>query len=138
MKSFAVFVVTVPLAVELLGALFAIFDARGLPDARAAAAERLAIPLLVWGLLWWLAGADAWAVMLGAVALVLVAHVVTFYAMRWLLQRPAWQTTAVDTDDSEERAPATMGIGKGERNLSPGRSTGARGSDDSNVTRASH
>ena len=129
MKSFVAFLVAVPLSVELLGALMAIVDARRQPDARAAAVERLATPLLAWGLIWWSIGADGWRAMFGAIALVIAAHVVGFYAARWLLRRPAWQTAAVDTDAVDERAPATMGIGKGERNLSPGQSTGARGSD---------
>jgi hypothetical protein len=130
-KSFVAFVIAVPLAVELLGALLAIADARRHPDARVGAVERLAVPLLAWGLLWWWIGAAAWGVVLGAMVLVIVAHVVTFYMMRWLLQRPTWQSTSVDTDDPEERAPATMGIGKGERNLSPGRSTDAPASRSS-------
>jgi hypothetical protein len=128
-KSLVAFIIAVPLAVELLGAVMAIVDARRQPDARAAAVERLAVPLFVWGLLWWWVGADSWRVMVGAVAFVLAAHVVGFYAARWLLRRPACQTTAVDTDDEWERAPATMGIGKGERNLSPGRSTDAADSN---------
>ena len=137
MKSFVAFVIAVPLSVELLGALMAIVDARRQPDARAAAVERLALPLLAWGLLWWWVGADGWGVLLGAIALVVAAHVVAFHSMRWALRRPAWQTTAVDTDDAEERAPATTGIGKGERNLSPGRSTDARGVTDASPSRAS-
>jgi len=124
MKSLVAFVIALPLTVELLGAALAIRDARGAPDARAAAVERLALPLLAWGVLWWWMGARGWDVMLGAMALVIVAHALTFYAMRALLRKPWFQTNAVDTDEAEERAPATMGIGKGERNLSPGRSTG--------------
>ncbi|HTO59479.1 MAG TPA: hypothetical protein VMJ74_16885 [Pseudomonadales bacterium] len=124
MKSLVAFMIAIPLTVELLGAALAIRDARRAPDARAAAAERLALPLLAWGALWWWIGAAGWDVMFGAMALVVVAHVLTFYATRALLRRPRFQTNAVDTDETEERAPATMGIGKGERNLSPGRSTG--------------
>jgi hypothetical protein len=125
-KSFVAFVFAVPLAVEVLGALMGIVDARRQPDGRAAAVERLTVPLLAWGFLWWWIGAGGWAVMFGAMALVIAAHVVAFYATRWLLRRPAWQTIAIDTDTAAaERAPATTGIGKGERNLSPGLSTGA-------------
>jgi hypothetical protein len=123
-RTLVVFVVAIPLSVELLGALFAVFDARRIPDARAAAVERLALPIFGWGLLWWFVGVDGWRVLLGAVALVVAAHAVTFYSVRALLRRPSLQTLAIDMDDPE-RAPATMGIGKGERNLSPGRSTDA-------------
>jgi hypothetical protein len=121
-KSLVVFVIAIPVSVELLGALLAVVDARRIPDARAAAVERLAIPVFAWGLLWWFIGADGWRVLIGALASVVVGHVVVFYVVRSLLRRPSMQTRAIDTDDPE-RAPATTGIGKGERNLSPGRST---------------
>jgi hypothetical protein len=123
-RSLVVFVLAIPLSVELSGAIFAVADAWRTPDARAAAVERLAVPVFGWGLLWWFAGVDGWRVLFGAIAFVFAAHVVTFYAMRSLLRRPSLQTLSIDTDDPE-RAPATMGIGKGERNLSPGRGTDA-------------
>jgi hypothetical protein len=97
------FVVAIPLSVELFGALYAVFDASRQADSRAAAVERLAAPLLAWGALWWLAGSDAWRVLIAALVFVLICHVVVFYTGRWLIKRPGVQTIAVDTESDDVR-----------------------------------
>jgi hypothetical protein len=93
-----VFIIAVPLSVELFGSMYAVFDARRHPESRAAAVERLAIPLLVWGCLWWWIGAEAWYVLAAAWAVVLICHSAVFYGARWLIRRPDTQTIAIDTD----------------------------------------
>lgn len=96
-----VFVVAVPLSVEFLGALYAVYDAWRHAESRAAALERLAVPLTLWGALWWLGGVEAWHLLLAALLVVLACHIVVFYGTRWLLERPSAQTIAVDTDSDD-------------------------------------
>ena len=95
------FVVAVPLSVEFFGALYAVFDAWSHADSRAAALERLAIPLMSWGALWWLVGVEAWHLILAALVFVLFCHIVMFYGTRWWLKRPSAQTIAVDTESED-------------------------------------
>jgi hypothetical protein len=92
------FIVAVPLSIELLGALYAIFDVQRDTDARAAAVERLALPLLLWGTLWWLLGIEAWRLLIAALAFTLLCHVTWFFAAQWLIRRESLQTIAVDTE----------------------------------------
>jgi hypothetical protein len=112
------FVLGIPLAAELLGACLSVFDSWRQPDARAAAVERVAIPMLLWGALWWLVGADAGVPLWSALLTVGLWQVVSFYAIRLLSRWRRFQTIAIDTDiagdtTGEKRAPATMGIGEG-------------------------
>jgi len=113
------FVLGVPLAAELLGACFSVFDSWRQPDARAAAVERLAVPTSLWGALWWLVGADASAPLWCALIAVGLWQVVSFYGVRLLSRWRRLQTVSIDTDiavgavSGEKRAPATMGIGEG-------------------------
>ncbi len=129
MKNVLGFVLAVAVSVELLAAVLSVFDARRRPSERAAAVERLALPTLLWGAVWWFVGVSGGWVLLAAMLVVVVAHVITFHVGQWLLRMPGRQTLSVDTDvaipDPQKRAPATMGTGKGERNLSPGRSSDA-------------
>jgi hypothetical protein len=104
MKGVIAFIVAVPLTVELFGALYAVFDAWRDSDSRSAALERMAIPLAAWGLCWWWVGADGWRILAAAFATILVAHIVVFYAGRWLIRRAGVQTLVVDTDSSDESA----------------------------------
>jgi hypothetical protein len=97
-----VFIIAVPLSVELFGSMYAVFDAWRHPDSRAAAAERLAFPLMVWGALWWWIGAEAWYVLAAAWVTVVICHVAVFYGGRWLIRRPDSQTIAIDTDSGLE------------------------------------
>jgi len=97
-----VFIIAVPLSVELFGSMYAVFDAWRHPESRAAAVERLAIPLMVWGFLWWWIGAEAWYVLAAAWAVVLICHIAVFYGARWLIRRPDTQTIAIDTDADPE------------------------------------
>jgi hypothetical protein len=97
-----VFIIAVPLSVELFGSIYAVFDAWRHPESRAAAAERLAFPLMVWGVLWWWIGVEAWYVLAAAWAVVLVCHIAVFYGVRWLIKRPDNQTIAIDTDRTPE------------------------------------
>jgi hypothetical protein len=129
MSDVFAFIVGIPLAVELLGACFSIFDCWRLPAARAAAVERLAVPMLCWGALWWAVGLDAWPTLLTALTLVFVWQLIAFYGAQLLSRWSRFQTIAVDTDsaegssESEKRAPATMGIGEGRgsrRGVEPG------------------
>jgi hypothetical protein len=126
MNAILAFVFGIPLSAELLGACLSIVDSWRQPDARAAAVERLAVPMLLWGGLWWWVGADAGAPLWGALLTVALWQVISFYAIRWLSRWSRFQTIAIDTDITEpvppggKRAPATMGIGEGERK-SPGR-----------------
>jgi hypothetical protein len=119
MSSVFAFVIGIPLAVELLGACFAIFDSWRFPEARAAAVERVAVPMLLWGGLWWLVGSDASPALLAALAFVMVWQLIAFYTIQLLSRWRRFQTVSVDTDSaepspgSEKRAPATMGIGEG-------------------------
>lgn len=93
-----VFIIAVPLSVELFGAMYAVFDAWGLPESRAAAVERLAVPLMVWGVLWWWIGVGAWHVLAAAWVFALACHILVFYGGRWLIRRPDIQTIAIDSD----------------------------------------
>ena len=95
------FMVAVPLSVELFGSLYAVFDAWRHADSRAAALERLAFPLTVWAVLWWLVGAEAWYVLAAALTLVLICHIAVFYGARWLIRRPNIQTIAIDTESDD-------------------------------------
>jgi hypothetical protein len=97
-----VFIIAVPLSVELFGSIYAVSDAWRHPESRAAALERLAVPLMVWGMLWWWVGAEAWDVLAAAWAVVLVCHIAVFYGGRWLIRRPGTQTLAIDTDTDPE------------------------------------
>ncbi len=93
-----VFVVAVPLSVELFGAFYAVIDAWRHAESRAAAVERLAIPLLFWSALWWWVGPDAWYLLAAAWAFVIVCHITVFYCTRWLIRHEKFQTTAIETD----------------------------------------
>ncbi len=95
------FLVALPLSVELLGAACAVLDARHHLDLRAAALERLAVPLLAAGILWWLIGAAKWPLLVAAVLLAFLCHIVWFYVTRWLLRRPGAQTVALDTESDD-------------------------------------
>lgn len=119
MNSILAFVLGVPLAAELLGACLSVLDSWRQPDGRAAAVERLAVPMLLWGALWWLVGADAGVPLWSALLAVAAWQVISFYCMRLLSRWRGFQTIAIDTDIVErvppggKRAPATMGIGEG-------------------------
>jgi len=92
------FVVAVPLSVELFGAFYAVFDASRQPESRAAAVERLAVPLIVWAAFWWLVGAEAWYLLAAALGFVVICHIAVFYIGAWLIRRPNMQTISVDTE----------------------------------------
>jgi hypothetical protein len=118
MNTVLAFVFGIPLAAELLGACLSVLDSWREPNARAAAVERLAIPLLLWGALWWCVGADASAPLWSALLIVAGWQVISFYGIRLLSSWRRFQTIAVDTDVVErgpggKKAPATMGIGEG-------------------------
>jgi hypothetical protein len=98
MKSVIVFLLALPVSVELWGALFGVLDSWRVAASRAAALERFAIPLLLWGALWWLVGVGAWRLMVIALVVVLACQVVTFYATRLLIRVPRLQTIAIDTE----------------------------------------
>ena len=98
MKSVVVFLLALPVSVELWGALFGVLDGWRVAASRAAALERFAVPLLLWGALWWLLGVGAWRLMVIALVLILACQVVTFYGMRLLIRIPRLQTIAIDTD----------------------------------------
>ncbi len=98
MKSVIVFLFALPVSVELWGALFGVLDGWRVATSRAAALERSAIPLLLWGALWWLGGVGAWRLMVIALVVVLGCQVVTFYGTRLLIRIPSLQTTAIDTE----------------------------------------
>jgi hypothetical protein len=102
MRDVIAFVIAVPLTVELFGALYAVFDAWRDRNSRSAALERLAVPLAVWGVLWWWIGADGWRILAAAFASVIVCHMAVFYAGGWLIRRPGTQTIVVDTDHADE------------------------------------
>ncbi len=102
MKELIAFVVAVPVTVEMFGAMYAVFDAWRDRDSRSAALERLALPLAAWGVLWWWVGASGWQILFAAFAAILVCHIAVFYVGRWLIQRSAIQTIAVDTDRDQE------------------------------------
>ncbi len=95
------FFIAVPLAVELIGAVCAVFDASGHSDVRAAALERVALPLFAWGALWWLIGAAGWPLLVAAVVFVVLCHIVAFYAVRWALRRPRVHMIAIDTESED-------------------------------------
>ena len=126
MITFVAFVFGIPLAAELLGACLSVRDSWRQPDARAAAVERLAIPLLLWGTLWWCVGADAGAPLWSALLFVAAWQVVSFYGIRMLSGWSRFQTIAVDTDIVEhgppggKKSPGDNGDWGGERK-SPGR-----------------
>ncbi len=102
MKELFAFVVAVPVTVETLGALYAVFDAWRDRDSRSAALERFALPLAAWGVLWWWVGASGWQILVAAFAAILVCHIAVFYVGRWLIQRSAIQTITVDTDSDQD------------------------------------
>ena len=104
MKSVAVFLLALPLSVELWGALFGVMDGWRASASRAAALERFAVPLLLWGAVWWFGGVSAWRVLLVALLVVLACQVATFYGTRLLIRLPRVQTNAIDTEsDAESR-----------------------------------
>lgn len=98
MKSLIVFVLALPVSMELWGAVFGVWDGWRVAASRAAALERFAVPMLLWGALWWLGGVGAWRLMVIALVVVLACQVVTFYATRLLIRIPRLQTTAIDTE----------------------------------------
>ncbi len=98
MRSVVVFLLALPVSVELWGAFFSVFDGWRVAASRAAALERFALPLLLWGALWWLVGVDGWRLMVGALFGVLACQVVTFYGTRLVMRIRRLQTIAVETD----------------------------------------
>jgi hypothetical protein len=126
MNGILAFVFGIPLAAELLGACLSVLDSWRQPDARAAAVERLAIPMLLWGGLWWLVGANAGAPLWSALLTVALWQVVCFYGIRLLSRWRGFQTIAIDTDIADrsprggKKSPGDNGDWGGERK-SPGR-----------------
>lgn len=126
MRTLLAILVGIPLAVELLGAVCAIRDGWSQPDARAAAVERLAVPMLMWGLLWWIAGATAGPVLSAVLVGVALWQFVAFAVVRLLSRWRRFQTVAEDTDaivtavSSGKKSPGDSGDWGGERQ-SPGR-----------------
>ena len=102
MKSVLVFLLALPLSVELWGALFGVMDSWRAAVSRAAALERVAMPLLLWSALWWLGGFSAWRLLLVALLVVLACQVATFYGARLLIRLPRVQTNAIDTEFDAE------------------------------------
>ena len=121
-----IFVAAIPLSVELAGACVAVFDNFGQLESRAAAVERVAVPLLLWGALWWLGGPGAAPIMLAAMAFVLVWQFIAHAALALLGRWPRFFTTSIETDSqwgalpSEKKSPGDNGDWGGERK-SPGR-----------------
>ena len=104
MKSALVFLLALPLSLELWGAWFGVMDSWRAAASRAAALERFAVPLLLWGALWWLGGVSAWRLLVVALLVVLACQVATFYGARLLIRLPRVQTNAIDTEiDAESR-----------------------------------
>jgi len=122
MMSVIAVLLGVPLTIELLGALLSIRDNWTDRERRAAAVERVALPLLAWGLLWWLLGRAAWPALAWTSAFVVAWQIGAFYVARWVSRWPAAQTSAVSRDEAEhvrKRSPGDNGDWGGESS-SPG------------------
>jgi hypothetical protein len=124
MTSVIAVLLGIPLTIELLGGCQSIRDNWNDHERRAAAVERLALPLLAWGALWWLLGTGAWRELAWVTVFVVIWQVSVFYATRWLSHWSALQTAAVDRDDAtaqdpEKRSPGDNGDWGGESS-SPG------------------
>src|SRR5262245_26624553 len=121
MNTLLAFLFGIPLAAELLGGCLSIVDSWNEPNARAAAVERLAIPLLLWGGLWWWVGADASGPLWSALLIVAGWQVVSFYGVELLGRWRRFQTIAVDTDTlahggpTQKKSPGDNGDWGGER-----------------------
>jgi len=125
MADLLLFLVAVPISVELLGGCMSIRDNWADTETRAAAVERLSIPVLCWGALWWIAGSNAGGVLAAALAFVAVWQAVMFYGAAALLKLPRFHTIAIATDDAagpERKSPGDNGDWGGERS-SPGHTT---------------
>jgi hypothetical protein len=111
MTSVIAVLLGLPLTIELLGACLSIRDNWTDQERRAAAVERLALPLLLWGALWWLLGSSAWPALIWLSGLVVAWQLAVFYVTRWLSHWPVLQTNAIDRDDVVEGAPGKRSPG---------------------------
>lgn len=117
MSNLLVFILAIPLSVELFGRLLGLRDVWLVRDARPGALQRLIAPTLALGLMVWWAAAEHLGALLAGMLLVPLWQIVTGYAMRLITLVPRFQARSISRG---EKAPATRDWG-GERKSSPGR-----------------
>lgn len=97
MSAVLIFLVSVPLAVEISGRLLGLRDVWWVREARPPALLRLVVPSLILGVTTWWALPDHLVALTAGLALPLVWQLVTGWALRTALRFRGFQTRAVSS-----------------------------------------
>jgi hypothetical protein len=101
MSAFWIFVLAIPLSIELCGRLLGLRDVWWVRESRPAALYRLVAPVVVLGLMtWWALPANV-EVLIAGLLLAPLWQLLTSYALRLAIRLPAFQTKAVSTRTSD-------------------------------------
>ena len=95
MSALLIFILAIPLSVELCGRLLGLRDVWFVRDARPGALQRLIAPILVLGLMVWWAAPEHLGTLLGGLLLPPVWQIVIGYAMRLVTRIPRFQTRSI-------------------------------------------
>jgi hypothetical protein len=117
MSAVLIFILSIPLSVELCGRLLGLRDVWLVREARPGALQRLIAPILALGLMIWWAAPEHLGTLVAGFLLVPAWQVVIGYTMRLITRIPQFQAQSISR---REKAPATGDWG-GERKSSPGR-----------------
>jgi hypothetical protein len=117
MSAVLIFILSIPLSVELCGRFLGLRDVWLVREARPGALLRLIAPILALGLMIWWAAPEHLGTLVAGLLLVPAWQIVIGYAMRLLTRIPQFQAQSISR---REKAPATRDWG-GERKSSPGR-----------------
>ena len=117
MSNLLIFILSIPLSVELYGRLLGLRDVWLVREARPGALHRLIAPILALGLMVWWAAPEHVGTLVAGLLLVPAWQIVIGYTMRLVTRIPQFQARSISR---QEKAPATRDWG-GERKSSPGR-----------------
>ena len=117
MSAVLIFILSIPLSVELFGRLLGLRDVWLVREARPGGLQRLIAPILALGLMIWWAAPEHLGTLVAGLLLVPAWQIVIGYTMRLITRIPQFQARSISR---QEKAPATRDWG-GERKSSPGR-----------------
>jgi hypothetical protein len=99
MSAVLIFILAIPLSVELCGRLLALRDVWLVRDARPGSLQRLIVPTLVLGLMISWAGPDHFGTLLSGLLLPPLWQIVMGYAMRVVTRFPRFQARSITRND---------------------------------------